>query len=101
MSTRNGRGTITLMLTAAFFAGYLVKTVLSLTSSESTPRKEAVHTGRNSEINEYIEALAHIRQEAAFLADGEGVEDLTAATLKAYLARKDPYSDFLTAEEYL
>jgi hypothetical protein len=81
--TRRGRGTIALVLTAAFFAGYLLKTVLSLTSSESAFQKEAAHTGTDSAINEYSEALAYIHREAAFLADDESVEDLTAATLKA------------------
>jgi carboxyl-terminal processing protease len=100
MSTRYGRGIIALMmLTAAFFAGYLVKT-LSLPAGESTSQKEALYSGPDSAISRYLEALAHVRHEAVFLADDESVDDLTVATLKAYLAWKDSYSDFLTPQEY-
>lgn len=100
MSTRYGRGIIALMmLMAAFFAGYLIKT-LSLPAGESPSQKEAAQSGLNSSISRYVEALEHVRQEAVFLAVDESMEELTAETLKAYLAREDPYSDFLTPEEY-
>ncbi|SEL11449.1 carboxyl-terminal processing protease [Nitrosovibrio tenuis] len=89
------------MLLAAFFAGYLVRTLPLLTPREGTPQREADSTSSNSAISQYTEALAHIRQSAVFLRPTESMEDLTASTLKAYLAQEDPYSDFLTSGEYM
>jgi carboxyl-terminal processing protease len=98
MGKKIGRGTAILVLTAVFFAGYLVKTWLF--PAASPPEREVNSTADNPAIRQYAEALAHIRQSAVFLKPTESVQELTALTLKAYLAQEDSYSDFLTSEEY-
>jgi carboxyl-terminal processing protease len=98
MGKKIGRGTVILVLTAVFFAGYLVKTLLS--TGARAPEKEVNSTAGNLAIRQYVEALTHIRQSAVFLKPTESVQELTALTLKAYLGQEDPYSDFLTSEEY-
>jgi len=98
MGKKIGRGTIILVLIAAFISGYLVKTLLSTGASPS--EGEVNSTANNPAIRQYAEALAHIRQSAVFLESTESVQELSALTLKAYLAQEDPYSDFLTSKEY-
>src|SRR6185437_10611753 len=87
------------MLIVAFFAGYLIKTLLLL-SIGSAPENEANSAGDSLAISQYVEALAHIRESAVFLKPAESIQELAASTLRAYLAQEDPYSDFLTSEEY-
>jgi carboxyl-terminal processing protease len=99
IGTNIGRGKILLMLIVAFFAGYLIKTLLLL-SIGSAPENEANSAGDSLAISQYVEALAHIRESAVFLKPAESIQELAASTLRAYLAQEDPYSDFLTSEEY-
>jgi carboxyl-terminal processing protease len=98
MGKKIGRGTVILVLTAVFFAGYLIKTLLS--TGASPPEREANSRADTPAIRQYAEALAHIQQSAVFLKQAESVQELMVLTLKAYLAQEDPYSDFLTSEEY-
>ena len=55
--------------------------------------------GERGELITYVEAIAQIRERALFVGD-EGGGRVIADTLKAYLLLKDPFSDFLTRDEY-
>ncbi|HEX9869193.1 MAG TPA: S41 family peptidase [Candidatus Tectomicrobia bacterium] len=48
----------------------------------------------------YLEGLARIKEDALFLEPGVTREEIVQETLKTYLARKDPFSDYLTRKEY-
>ena len=89
-----------LTLMVGFFAGYLFNTLPGRSPDESADEKEASSERSDSAIRGYADALVHIRQSAVFIKPAETLQDVVASTLKAYLAEKDPYSDFLTSEEY-
>jgi carboxyl-terminal processing protease len=86
-----------LILLVVFLAGYLTAFILSVTDSDDGPEKSWTS---NSAISAYAEALAHIKQRAVFSAPVGDLQDMVASSLNAYLARMDPYSDFLSPEEY-
>jgi carboxyl-terminal processing protease len=48
----------------------------------------------------YMEALARIRDHALFLDSGTTREEMVRDSIRLYLARHDPHSDYLTREEY-
>lgn len=101
MTSKSGRGTVViLMLAAAFLGGYLMRTALPWLASENTLEGTSTIQANNPAIKQYAEALAQIKQRAVFSTPIGDLQDMIASSLKAYLAQKDPYSDFLTSEEY-
>ena len=48
----------------------------------------------------YMEAIAKIRENASFLKADTSREQVVEESIRDYLTQKDPYSDFLTREEY-
>jgi carboxyl-terminal processing protease len=61
--------------------------------------RAADRAGERPMLPTMAEAAAHIREHALF-ATNDLPKALTPGALKAYLAHKDPYSDYLTPEEY-
>ncbi|HEU4854601.1 MAG TPA: S41 family peptidase [Nitrosospira sp.] len=95
-----GRGTVILILAAAFLGGYLMRTTLPWVASENTREAAPAPQVNDPAIRQYTEALVQIKQRAIFSTPIGDLQDMVASSLKAYLAQKDPYSDFLTSEEY-
>lgn len=93
-----GTGTATLAAIAAFLGGYLFKTVLP--GSEGMPPSVQQPQVNEPAIRRYAEVLTEIEQRAVFSTSTGNFQDMVAISLKAYLAQKDPYSDFLTRKEY-
>lgn len=95
-----GKGTAILAVAAAFLGGYLFKTTPSWFDAEDMPVSAGRPQVNEPAIRRYAEALAHIEQRAVFSTPIGNLQDMVAASLKTYLAQKDPYSDFLTRQEY-
>lgn len=94
------KGIILLIMTASFLGGYLFRLALPWFDEEKPPGLLSSQVNEQA-IHRYIEALRHIEERAMFSASAGNPQDLVASSLKAYLAQKDPYSDFLTPEEYI
>jgi carboxyl-terminal processing protease len=89
-----------LALMTAFLGGYLIRPVLPLPDNASAPAGISPPQTIEPAIRRYAEALAHIAHEAMFSPPVGNPPDIVTSSLKAYLGEKDPYSDFLTREEY-
>ncbi|HEX7235164.1 MAG TPA: S41 family peptidase [Nitrosospira sp.] len=89
-----------LALVTAFLGGYLIRPALPLPDDASTPAGTSSPRISEPAIRRYAEALAHIAREATFSPPVGSPQDIVTSSLKAYLGEKDPYSDFLTREEY-
>jgi carboxyl-terminal processing protease len=76
-----------------------VAAVSAADNLDPRPPREAAAVDSLS-LTRYVEALEHIQERALFLSGKEDVAQLVTATLKAYLAAQDPFSDYLTKEEY-
>jgi carboxyl-terminal processing protease len=94
-----GSGTALLVVAAAFLGGYLFKTILPWPDEDMPANAQRPQVNQPA-ISRYAEALAHIEQRAVFSTPVGDLQDMVAASLKTYLAKKDPYSDFLTRQEY-
>lgn len=68
-------------------------------SASHKSARAADRAGERPMLPGMAEAAAHVREHALF-ATNDLPKALTPETLKAYLALKDPYSDYLTREEY-
>lgn len=100
MTAKSGRWIVILMLAAAFLGGYLMRAALLWVTSENTLESASAFKVNDPAIKQYAEALAQIKQRGVFTEPIGDLRDMVASSLKVYLAQKDPYSDFLTSEEY-
>jgi carboxyl-terminal processing protease len=89
-----------LAVAAAFLGGSLFSSALSRLDEADAPAGAQPSQINEPAIRRYAEALAHIERDAMFFPPVGNPQEITASSLKAYLGQKDPYSDFLTAEEY-
>jgi carboxyl-terminal processing protease len=89
-----------LVLVAAFLGGYFIRPALPLPNDASAPA--GTNTPQISEpaIRRYAEAVGHIARATMFSPPAGSPQDIVTSSLKTYLGEKDPYSDFLTREEY-
>lgn len=93
------KGAILLFMTVSFLGGYLFRTALPWFDDTAVEPSSIQVDG--PAIKLYAEALGYIEERAMFPTPVEPPPELVALSLKAYLAQKDPFSGFLTAEEYL
>jgi carboxyl-terminal processing protease len=89
-----------LTLAAAFLGGYLFSSSLPRLDEADAPTGAKPSQINGPAIRRYAEALAHIERDAMFSPPVGNPQEIIASSLKAYLGQKDPYSDFLTREEY-
>jgi carboxyl-terminal processing protease len=89
-----------LTLAAAFLGGYLFSSALPRLDEADAPAGAKPSQINGPAIRRYAEALAHIERDAMFSPPVGNPQEIIASSLKAYLGQKDPYSDFLTREEY-
>src|SRR5689334_8351005 len=81
------------VIVAAFVGGGALASLFGLRECENAPAT------LQPALQLYAEALTQIEQRALF-ANGVGTrQDIVTASLKAYLAQMDTYSDFLSREE--
>lgn len=95
-----GKGTVTLAVAAAFFGGYLLKTALPWLDDGDRQENGWRQRANEPAMRRYADALNYIARYAMFPAPLENLQDMVTTSLKAYLAQKDPYSDYLNPEEY-
>ncbi len=86
-------------MSAVLLGGQVIRSPLHATGSGSTS-EAASYPGDGYPTKQYAEVLAHIQQRAFFPVPREDLRYMTTSSLNAYLAKKDPYSSLLTAEEY-
>ncbi|MGH8762398.1 MAG: S41 family peptidase [Nitrosospira sp.] len=95
-----GTGAAILAVIVAFLGGYLFKALPPWSDAEDMPASMQRPQVNGPAIRRYAEALARIEQHAVFSTPTGNFQAMVATSLKAYLAQKDPYSDFLTRKEY-
>lgn len=88
------KATVVVVLTASLLVGGSPARLERLQQREWLPRPD------DQALQVYAEAIARIEQEALFSGGANDRGSIVAESLKAYLAEKDPFSDFLTPEEY-
>jgi carboxyl-terminal processing protease len=98
MSIRKEAAILTLV--AAFLGGYLFSSLLPGQKEADAPASAKPSQINEPAIRRFAEALAHIERDAMFSPPVGDPQEIMASSLKAYLGQKDPYSDFLTREEY-
>lgn len=98
MSVRKEAAILALM--AAFLGGYLLGPAVPWMEEADVPPGARPPETSVPAIRRYAEALAHIERDAMFSTPVDSPREIVASSLKAYLGQKDPYSDFLTKEEY-
>ena len=92
--------TAMLTLATVFLGGFLIRSALPWLDEKNPPASPWPDQIIQPAIRGYADALAHIQRDAVFSAPVGDLQEVVAASLKAYLAQKDPYSDFLTPDEY-
>lgn len=98
MSVRKEAAILTLV--AAFLGGYLIRSALPWLDGANAPAGARSPQTNERAIMRYAEALAFIERNAMFSSPVGSPQEIVASSLKAYLGQRDPYSDFLTNEEY-
>src|SRR5215813_2516777 len=91
-----------------FFGSLLfavVFTFLTARQPSDTPDVTAKKAGsafglEDKDIWLYLEVITRVKEDALFVGPGTAREDIVRDSLKAYLAQKDRFSDYLTREEY-
>jgi len=92
--------TAILVLMAAFLGGYVAGPALPWMKEADVPPGARPSETNEPAIRHYAEALVHIERDAMFSTPADSPQEIVASSLRAYLGQKDPYSDFLTKEEY-
>jgi carboxyl-terminal processing protease len=87
-----------LALGMSFLSGYLLNINLPW-AEEDAPTALLSSRMEGGAIKRYTEALGYIEEHSMFPTPVESPQEIVAASLKAYLSQKDPYSDFLSPEE--
>lgn len=93
------KGTILLIMVASFLCGYLFRIILPWVDNRIPAEPSSIQANEPA-VKRYAEVLGYIEERAMFSTPVEPPLDLAASSLKAYLVQKDPYSDFLTPDEY-
>jgi carboxyl-terminal processing protease len=91
-------------LFAAFLSGALVLSLIAffLSKQPKNPSTKAEQSFglEDKDVFLYLEAIAKIKEGAAFLTAETTREQIIRESLKSYLSQKDPSSDYLTRDEY-
>jgi carboxyl-terminal processing protease len=95
---RNLRGAALLILLLSFLAFLL----LTFTTTSSNPEETSVSPFQLGDKDRliYLEAISRIKEEALFPPPPVANIQAHLTTLKSYLIQKDPYSGYLTRDEY-
>lgn len=84
-------------------SGYCLWLFILLYATQGCSSAEERHGGTGSpagELAAYSEAVAKIRAYAIFVDPNERKKAIIGQTIRAYLHQADPYSDYLTPEQY-
>jgi carboxyl-terminal processing protease len=94
------KGIILLIMTASFLTGYLFRITLPWSEEDMSA---GLSTSQEDEyaMHRYTEAMRYIEERAIFSIPVKSSQDIVTSSLKAYLAQQDPYSDFLSPEEFV
>lgn len=87
-------------IVTSFLLGYLLNITLPWFEEDAVTLPLSAQT-HESAIKRFAEALRYIEDRAMFSTPVESPQDMVTASLKAYLSQKDPYSDFLSPEEFV
>lgn len=105
MSREAGAGGGKQLLSLAAFSGLLVRfcrgcslllIMLGAVQQPASSKEISAAAGGSN----YSEAIRLIQQHAIFIGPKTARQEIAGRSIKAYLREKDPFSDYLTAEEY-
>ena len=91
---------LVIAIATSFFSGFLLNTTLP-GSEEDVPTPSLSSQTQRAAIMRYTEALGYIEERGMFSTPVGSPQDMVTASLKAYLSQKDPYSDFLSPDEFV
>lgn len=79
---------------------FLLLILLNAMQGCGSAEEKRPESGPRDELSIYSEAVSRIKQYAAFVDPKEPTKDIITGTISAYLHQMDPYSDYLTPQEY-